>query len=158
MPGKMFTQDQLSEMMRKRIERSHNSFFKRYGVNDLNELDELFDKSNTVDELQKKLDELNQSKTDLENQHNESIAQLKDLAKKYAFMSKGINPDKYSDIETYFKGKNLDINEATLDEELKSHSDWVKSVNTVVDLGSEQSVSTNTSEKEQASKFFGVNL
>ena len=42
-----YTKAEVQNLMRRRVERSHNAFFKRYGVNDLNGLDELMSKSKT---------------------------------------------------------------------------------------------------------------
>ena len=40
--NKVFTKEQVSTLMKRRVERSHQAFFDRYGVKNLQELDELF--------------------------------------------------------------------------------------------------------------------
>lgn len=42
MEEKVFTKDQVSNLMKRRVERSHQAFFDRYGVKNLQELDDLF--------------------------------------------------------------------------------------------------------------------
>lgn len=37
----LYTKDQVREIMKRRVERTHNAFFSRYGVKDLNELDQI---------------------------------------------------------------------------------------------------------------------
>lgn len=150
-PEQMYTASQINEIMRKRVERSHNAFFKRYGVNDLEELDNLVGKANSYEPTKQLYDELQKNHDDLTMQH-------RDLTKRYAYQVKNINPDKFNDIETYFKGKGIDIDENTLDGELKTHKDWVKKVATVENLGSEVAEQTHTDELQEASNIFGVDL
>lgn len=154
----MFTKERVNELMQKRIERSHQAFYNRYGVKDLNELDDLFSKANATDALNQKIEELTKGNQDLQTRFNELTNQNRDLAKKYAFTSRNIKPEMYSDIETYFKGKNLDINETTLNEELKTHLDWCNKAGSVVPLGNESQQIPEVSEREQASKLLGVQL
>ena len=154
----MFTKERVNELMRKRVERSHKSFYDRYGVKDLNELDALFGKAGSVDQLKANIEELTKNRDEVQGKLDELTNQHKEMVKKYAFTSRNIRPDKYSDIETYFKGKNLEINEDTLNEELKGHTDWINKVNNVVSVGQEHSGSGNQSDREMASKFLGVDL
>ena len=155
----MFTKERVNELMQKRIERSHQAFFNRYGVKDLKELDDLFGKAKSVDELNQKIEELTKGNADLQTRFDDLTNQHRDLTKKYAFTSRNIRPELYDDIETYFKGKNLDINEETLNEALKTHLDWYNKPNNVVSLGNENPGTTDeVSEREQASKLLGVQL
>ena len=154
----MFTKERVNELMQKRIERSHQAFFNRYGVKDLNELDDLFGKANSVDELKSQIEELMKGNQDLQTRFDELTNQNRDLAKKYAFTSRNVRPELYSDIETYFKGKGLDINETTLNEELKTHLDWCNKAGSIVPLGNEGQSAPETSERERASQLLGVQL
>ena len=154
----MFTKERVNELMQKRIERSHQAFFNRYGVKDLEGLDDLFGKAGSVEELNQKIEELIKNRDELQGKYDELTNQNRELTKKYAFTSRNIRPELYSDIETYFKGKGLDINDQTLNEELKTHGDWCNKTNTIVSLGSETKGSSAPSEREFASKIFGVDL
>lgn len=157
-PPGMFTKERVNELMQRRIERSHQAFFNRYGVKDLNGLDELFGKAKSVDALQQQIQDLTKSGADLQSRYDELQGQNKDLAKKYAFTSRNVRPELYNDIETYFKGKGLDITQDTLSEELKTHPDWMNKASNVVPLGTETSTTPSTSERDLASSLLGVQL
>lgn len=155
-PPETFTKERVNELMQRRVERSHQAFFNRYGVKDLNGLDELFAKAKSIDGLNSKIEELTKSGADLQSKFDELTTQNKDLAKKYAFSSRNVRPEKYADIETYFKGKGLDINEATLNEELKTHPDWFNKAGTVTTLDNEPHAMPQPDEAQLAGKLLGV--
>lgn len=150
-PEKTYTKDQVNEMMKKRVERSHNAFFTRYGVKDLAGLDNLFGSAVNYDKTKLERDELSQKYADLETQH-------KDLNKRYAYKVGNIDENKIADIETYFKGKGIDINENSLMEELKTHPDWVHKVATIKQLGAEVNTPEEKDMRQEAARIFGVNL
>ena len=150
-PEKTFTQSQVNDLMTKRVQRSHNSFFTRYGVKDLKELDELFGKSVDYDKVVTERDELSQKYGDLETQH-------KDLNKRYAYKIGNVDESKIADIENYFKGKGIDIDENTLIEEIKTHPDWVHKVATIRKLGAEVEKQDESDARAEASRIFGVTL
>lgn len=150
-PERTFTQSQVNELMKKRVDRSHNAFFTRYGVKDLAELDDMFGKVNSYDSLQKEYDDFKLANADKDNQ-------IRELTKKYAYKVGNVNPEKTNDIETYFKGKNLEIDENTLAEELKTHPEWVTKVSSIQPLGAESAPTQTVDERELASKYFGVNF
>lgn len=139
-----FTKDQVKEMMRKRVQRSHNSFFNRYGVKDLNEMDNLFGQAKGYAAKEQELNELN--------------SKYGDLTKRYGYKSCNIDESKIQDIETYFKGKGIEINEDTLREELKTHPDWVHKVATIEKLGAEVATQSEDDGKAEAERIFGVKL
>lgn len=150
-PEITFTQSQVNNLMRKRVERSHNSFFNRYGVKNLEELDDLVSKAMSWDEAEAKNNEWSQKYADLETSH-------KDLTKKYAYKVGNIDEKKIADIETYFKGKGIDIDEKTLMEELKTHPEWAAKVATITQLGAETATPPETDGRAEAERIFGVKL
>lgn len=150
-PEQTFTKEQVNLMMQRRIAKSHAAFFKRYGVKDLKELDALMGYKESYDSLKTEHDDMTQKYSDLETQH-------KDLTKRYAYKVGNINNDKINDIETYFKGKNLDINEESLMAELKTHPDWVNQVSTIETIGIESTPTPDVDEAVEASNIFGVDL
>lgn len=150
-PVKMFTQEQVNALMQKRVERSHNAFFRRYGVNNLEELDNLVGKANSYQPTKDLYDELQKNHEDLSTQH-------KDLTKRYAYKVGNINPDKYNDIETYFKGKGIDIDENTLGQELKTHADWINKTATITNIGSEAADPSSQNDAVLASQYLGVDV
>ena len=127
-------------------------------MRDLNGLDDLFGKAKSIDGLNEQVQSLTKDKADLQSRFDELTNQHKDLSKKYAFTSRNVRPEMYKDIETYFKGKGLDITEETLNEELKTHADWYNKASSVVPLGNESSQVSESSEREQAGKLLGVQL
>jgi len=157
-PPQTFTKERVNELMQRRVERSHQAFFNRYGVKDLKGLDELFDNAGRVDGLNQKIEELIKGNDDLQARYDDLTNQNRELTKKYAFTSRNVRPELYGDIEAYFKGKGLDINETTLNEELKTHLDWLAKPGSVVPLGNESHPATEASEREMAGKLLGVEL
>ena len=141
-----YTKDQVVELMRRRVERSHNSFFNRYGVKDLKELDALFQKTSDYDRV-------NQDYGNLRLKNEE-------LAQEISFLKNNISPERYDDIKTYFKGKGIDFTNESLLEAIKTHPEWVKpnNVTTIQTLGLEGKKTPAPDEKKIASKFFGVDL
>lgn len=146
-----FTKSQVSEMMKKRVARSHNAFFTRYGVKSLEELDGLVGKSRSYDVTKQLHDELETRYSDLETKY-------KDTSKKYAFKMGNIDEARIADIEAYFKGKGIDIDESTLMQEIQMHPEWVMKANTIQTLGQTPSPLPGPSEKEIASQIFGVKI
>ena len=143
-PEQTFTKSQVNDLMKKRVQRSHNAFFTRYGVKDLNELDNLFSQAALY--------------KDVESKYNELLGQHQDLTKRYGYKACNIDEQKINDIETYFKGKGIDISEETLREELKTHPDWVHKIATIQQLGAEVTMPTEADQRAEASKIFGVKL
>lgn len=143
---RLFTKDEVNELMQKRVAKSHQAFFKRYGVNNLEELDKLIGQAQSYEPMRSQYEDLNQ--------------QHADLTKKYAYNVGNINPEKYSDIETYFKGKNLAINEETLKNELKTHPDWINKVSGIMAIGGQEDTQSqgDMTEAQIASRFLGVDL
>lgn len=138
---KMYSKAEVQNLMRRRVERSHNAFFKRYGVTNLNELDEFMRKSRTFGDDYLSMKELNNN-----------------LTRENAFLRNNINPDKYDDIIAYFKGNNIEFAEEQLIEALKTHPEWLKQTTTIQTMGNEFHNENSPSDRERASKFLGVKL
>lgn len=143
---RLYSKAEVQDLMKRRVERSHNAFFKRYGVENLDGLDELMNKSKTFG------DEFEAMK--LKNS---------DLIRENAFLRNNIRPEKYEDIVNYFKGANIEFNEEQLLEALKTHPEWLKQVEqkptnttTITKLGSEAHQPDAPSDLERASKLLGV--
>lgn len=144
-------QARINEMIRARLERQNNSFYKRYGVNDRDGLDSLIGKAQSYDIMKERYDSMSQ-----EN------AQLKE---KLAFMSNGINPDREDDIRAHFKGKGLEFDNDSLIKELETHPEWRKVVEagdttpktTIERLGVEhRDRNVPETEAERQKRIFGV--
>lgn len=144
--GRQFSEQQVNELMKRRLERSHQRFFNRYGVKDLSELDSLIGKAQAYDAMRERY---NNYKTE-----NEA------LNEKNIFISNNINPERYEDVRAFFKGTNTLFNEGALIEALKTHPEWVKAIQggTIKVLGSEGHIAPKENEAERAAKLLGVNL
>ena len=148
-PERMYSKAEVIDLMKRRVNRSHNSFFKRYGVKDLQELDAKFNSGK----------QLQDDYLGLQNRNAE-------LVREVAFLKNNINPDKYDDVITYFKGKGLEFSEQELINQIMNHPEWLKSMPTpqpqtatIKTLGSEAHVvNSKPNEKELASKLLGVKL
>ena len=146
---KTYTKEQVIEMMKKRVNRSHNAFFKRYGVEDLKGLDDLFEKSKQYGSMN---DEF--GKIQLRNS---------ELMRENAFLRNNINPDRYNDIIAYFKGNDIEFSEDELLKALPTHNEWLKKsdpapTTTIKSLGSEAHTLPKADESELASRLLGVKL
>lgn len=125
---KTFTQDEVNEIVKKRLEKQASSQYKNYGVESAEELEGLLAKGR---EYQKLVEEIEQLK--LTN---------KDLIKSSLFNKFKIDEARFDDVETYFKGKELDITEDNLAQALTNHNEWVKKI-AEVELGAEKQLTDN---------------
>ena len=150
---KSFTQEQVNDMMRKRIERERNSTIKsineKYGAKDESELDELFKKSLSYDVMKERYDNLVSAKAELE--------------KELAFTRNNIEPSKEDDIMAHFKGKEMEFNEETLKAELETHPEWLRVVEksnkpktTIKAISPERQISNEKDEANEMAKLFGL--
>ena len=147
---KTFTQDQVNEMIRSRLERDRTSLLNRYGVNDKDGLDELIGKAQSYDIMKERFEALKSENAE--------------LAEKLAFISNGINPDREDDIRTYFKGKDIEFNGEALASALETHPEWRKVVEqdtapktTIIRLGTDhREVNTSETDEERMKRIFGV--
>ncbi len=144
-PERRYTKNEVIDMMKRRVGRSHNAFFKRYGVTDLKGLDELFENS-------KKFSSMNDEFGKIQLKNSE-------LMRENAFLRNNINPDKYNDIIAYFKGNNVEFSEDELLKALPTHNEWLKQsapVTTISTLGSEAHTMPVQDEAARAAKLLGV--
>ena len=144
---KGFTQEQVNEIVRERLERANNSLYKRYGVENKEGLDTLIQKANSYDLMAEQY-------SGLENERN-------GLMEKLTFMENNINPDRYDDVRAYFKGKGLNFDKNNLVSEIATHPEWLNQVakqTTISTIGtnSGQVPNSEESEKEIAAKLFGL--
>lgn len=125
-----YTKEQVTNIMKRRVERSHNAFFKRYNVKDLDELDGVFN-----------------SIGDLKNQIGELTTSNGELTKKIALLENDIDPAKYDEIDRYF-GDNFNA------DELVKHPEWRKARINV--MGNEKPDKKDETNQELAERIFGM--
>lgn len=144
-PERQYTKQEIIEMMKRRVARSHQAFFKRYGVENLKGLDDLFENS-------KKFTSMNDEFGKIQLKNSE-------LMRENAFLRNNINPDKYGDIIAYFKGNDIEFSEDELLKALPTHSEWLKQsapATTIKSLGSEAHTMPKADEADMAAKLLGV--
>ena len=144
-----FSQEQVNNFVRSRLEKYEKRLFKRYGVEDRDGLNELFGKA--------------QSYSVMEERYNNQKAENASLKEENAFLKNKINPAKYDDVRAYFKGKELEFNEESLVNELKSHGEWLSveetsaPQTTIKAIGTDPQMSIpKKDEKAEAAKLFGL--
>ena len=144
-----FTQEQVNNFVRARLEKYENSLYKRYGVENKEGLNELFGKA--------------QSYSVMEERYNNQKVENATLREENAFLKNKINPQKYDDIRAYFKGKGLEFTEDALINELTTHGEWlsvdeVKSpLTTIKAVGTDPKMNVpQRDEKAEASRLFGL--
>ena len=145
-----FTQEQVNEIVRKRLEKADNKFYSRYGVSKKEELDELVGKAQSYDVMKERYDGL--------------VSSNKNLTEELTFLKNNINPERYEDVKAYFKGKDLEFNAENLIKELETHNEWLNVIKqetspktTIQTLGTERKVQERIeSDAEKAKRIFGV--
>ena len=142
---KSFTQSQVNDIVRDRL----NRMYGRYGVKDLQGLDDLIGKAQSYDVMAERLEE-----------GRNTINQLNE---KLAFLENDIEPTRYDDIRAYFKGKGIDFSNEALINELTTHPEWKRIVEeskqpitTISKISPDrQIVKPSTNEREEVAKMFG---
>ena len=148
--SKTFTQEQVNNVIKERLERANKSFLKRYGLENREALDDIVNKALSYDLMDEK--------------YNALIDENSSLKEKLAFIENNIDNNRIDDVRAYFKGKELEFNNETLAEELKTHPEWlnVKEVNdtpqtTIKSLGIEHAnVNKAETEDQKRKRIFGV--
>lgn len=147
---KTFTQKQVDDLIKARLERRNKSLLKRYGVEKSSDLDNLVGKSQAYDVMKERYTAI-----------KDENAQLKE---RIAFLTNNINPDREDDIRAHFKGKDIVFNEENLVKELGTHPEWLKAVEgdttpktTIKKLGIEHKEGNKPeSDAEKMSRIFGI--
>lgn len=114
---KTLTQDEFDKALKKRLAKKDKQICERFGVENLDQVDDLIAKGQAYSILSVDYEDLKKKNKDLEDQikgykENETFSKLK------------IAPDRYDDVRTYFKGKELDLTEDSLLKNLETHPEW----------------------------------
>lgn len=147
---KTFSQDEVNDIVRNRLEKSKKSLYTKYGVEDSDGLDELFGKAQSYGVLTERIEELRNTNAS--------------LTEELAFLKNNIDTSRYDDVRAYFKGKGLEFNADTLVTELATHPEWikpeVKSDTTTIKVMGATQTNTNTEETdaETVGRWFGIKL
>ena len=145
-----FTQEQVNDIVRSRLDKAQQRLFNRYGVSNRDELDTLIGKSQSYDIMKERYSGLKTQNSELERE--------------LAFFKNNINPERKDDIIAHFKGKGIDFNNDNLVNELSKHPEWLNPVKvedkpktTITTLGSDSTTEMpKVSEKDEMAKIFGL--
>jgi len=137
-----FTQNEVNEIVRNRLERERSSIYKKCNVNNKEELEQYFENVKDYDEV----------KTNYENAQNKS----KELAKELAFIKNDIDFSKKEEIEKYFAEKDIEIDEKSLLEALKDHQNWKNNTVKIKEISAQRGRKEATDEKSEVAKLFGL--
>lgn len=148
--ARTFTQEEVNDIVRERLEKSKKSLYTRYGVADRDELDDLLGKAQAHDVHVERIEELRRI----------NASQAEELL----FLKNNIEPSRYDDIRANFKGKGLELNAETFGVELATHPEWLKvepksETTTIKVMGATQTNgNTNDTDTELIGKWFGIKL
>lgn len=147
--NKTFTQEQVNNLVRNRIDRERASTYKRYGVYDRDGLDSLINKSHSYDMMKEEYD-------NIQNRN-------KELEQEIAFIRQNIEPSRKEDVLAHFKGKGLEFTENELINELRTHPEWLrvneqsdKPTTTIKRLGAQRSTPEPEDEKKKVFDLFNI--
>lgn len=146
---KSFTQEQVNDIVRARLERSQAKIFNRYGVKNKTELDELIGKAQSYQVMYERYGLMKDENSNLKQE--------------LAFLKNNINPERKDDIMAYFKGKEIEFSNDNLVNELATHPEWLNPVQvddkpktTFSVLGASNIETERANEKDEMAKFFGL--
>lgn len=135
---KSFTKEQVNNIMQKRVKKTHQSFFNRYGVKDLQELDDRFA---MIEKLQAQIG-------DYELKNNE-------LSRTNIFLRNSIKPDKYDDVIAICGN---DFSEEKLIDLLQTHPEWINKPDyktSLMKFGKAQGKQEMATERDEIDRLFG---
>ncbi len=108
---KLIPEDKVNSIVKKRLAENNNKLYSSLGVNNKEDLEKAVSKAQSYDILEK--------------ENNDLKTELRSLKEEKAFKDNKIDPSRYDDIRTYFKGKELELTEESLIENIKTHPEWV---------------------------------
>ena len=138
---KTFTEQEMNEIVRKRLDRQKNKLHQQLGVENDDEITALIEKVKKADELQSIVESL----------QNENTL----YKEKLTFIEHNIDVKRYDDVKAYFKGKELSLTPENLKAELKTHPEWLaqRSVQTI---GGQRQQAPVKDERKAAFELFGI--
>lgn len=136
--AKTFTEDEVNDIVRKRLEKHSKSLYRKLGIEGEEGIEGLVSKAKGFDE---------------------TSAKLAETEKTLAYVNKGIDQARYGDVEAYFKGKGIEFSEDALAKELETHPEWAKKgevTQIIQNLGGGDGKKQEFDESAYASKLFGL--
>lgn len=142
-----FTRDQVNELIRARIERERARTMQRLGIESLDELEAISERARDAEA----------GKAEMERIKEES----KGLRAEIAFLRNGVDEARRDDVQTYFRGKGLEMTDESVAEAIATHPEWKARFEetpraTVVPLGAAQTEKAQEDEEAAAARMFGL--
>lgn len=138
---KTFTEQEMNEIVRKRLDRQKNKLHQQLGVENDDEITALIEKVKKADELQSIVESL----------QNENTLYKEQLT----FIEHNIDVKRYDDVKAYFKGKELSLTPENLKAELTTHPEWLAQ-RTVQTIGGQRQQAPVKDERKAAFELFGI--
>lgn len=139
---KTFTQEQVNEIVRERLERDHASLLKQLGEDNWENVAANLKKGKGYDELAKK--------------SGETTKALEEANRRICFESNNLNPERESDIVAILKGKGLEFNDENVKKELPTHPEWALQKGAAPVIGSVAPKKDEDVEKQMAERIWGL--
>lgn len=137
-----FTQEQVNEIVRERLERDHASLLKQLGEENWENVAANLKKGKGYDELAKK--------------SGETAKALEEANRRLCFESNKLNPERESDILAILKGKGLEFNDENVKKELPTHPEWALRKEAAPVIGSVAPKKDEDVEKQMAERMWGL--
>ena len=135
-----FTQEQVNEIVRERLERDHASLLKQLGEESWENVAANLKKGKGYDELAKK--------------SGETAKALEEANRKICFESNKLDPERESDIRAILQGKGLEFNDENIKKELPTHPEWALRKEAAPVIGSVAPKKEEDVEKQMAEKIW----
>lgn len=123
----IFTQEDMNEKIgTTRVETREKTFkfiYDRYGVENEEQMDELFNNAQRFESLKESYDA---EKADWSARDAARDAELAEIKEQVALMQSGIDSNRYDDAKLILKGKGLEVNLENIENELATHPEWKK--------------------------------
>lgn len=138
---KTFTEQEMNEIVRNRLNRQKKQLHQQLGVENDEGITALIEKVKKADELESIVESL----------QNENTLYKEQLT----FIENNIDIKRYDDVKAYFKGKELSLTSENLKAELKTHPEWLaqRSVQTI---GGQRQTAPVKDERKIAMELFGI--
>lgn len=151
-PNRTFTRDEVTKIVKTRLDRFSNGFYKKLGFEKAEDFDKVWEARKNYDDVIKERDGLKTTNGE--------------MTEKLAFLANNIDPDRYDDVKTFFKGKGTAFDEAILKEQLGTHPEWVKKAavaptkptTTVTKIGTTKKGPDSKTEEEVAQEMYGMSF
>lgn len=142
-----YTQEQVNEIVRSRLDRASKAIYGRYGVENEQGLDELVSMAQAYETMKSRYDAMQD--------------ELRGLKEQNMFHANGVLSEKEDDVRTYFKGKGLEMSDEALKQVLFTHPEWLAvakpaPTTTIVPLGSQADDSPKADPEAEAARMFGL--